>query len=65
MGATGFSYFFGGTAVLIVEGVTMDTMAQIQSHMFAKSYESFLEKGNKKVRGAASATQVGGKLIRR
>lgn len=65
MGATGFSYFFGGTAVLIVVGVTMDTMSQIQSHLFAKSYDSFLEKGQKKVRGAASATQVGGRLIRR
>ncbi len=65
MGATGFSYFFGGTAILIVVGVTMDTMSQIQSHMFAKSYESFLDKGSKKVRGAASASQVGGRLIRR
>lgn len=65
LGAAGFSYFFGGTAVLIVVGVTMDLVAQIQSHLFAKSYESFLDKGPQKVRGASRATQVGGKLIRR
>lgn len=65
MGAASFSYFFGGTAVLIVVGVTMDTMSQLQSHMFAKSYEAFLEKGPQKIRGASRATQVGGRLIRK
>jgi len=65
LGAGSFSYFFGGTAVLIVAGVTMDLVAQIQSHLYAKSYEAFLEKGPQKIRGASRATQVGGKLIRR
>ncbi|HMO18110.1 MAG TPA: preprotein translocase subunit SecY [Oligoflexia bacterium] len=65
LGAGSFSYFFGGTAVLIVVGVTMDLVAQIQSHLYAKSYEAFLEKGPQKIRGASRATQVGGKLIRR
>lgn len=65
LGMSSFSYFFGGTAILIVVGVTMDLVAQIQSHLMAKSYEAFLEKGTQKVRGASRATQVGGKLIRR
>ncbi len=65
LGAATFSYFFGGTAILIVVGVTMDTMSQLQSHMYAKSYESFLEKGPQKIRGANRATQVGGRLIRK
>jgi preprotein translocase subunit SecY len=65
IGISGFSYFFGGTAILIVVGVTMDLVSQVQSHLLAKSYESFLEKGAQKVRGASKATQVGGKLIRR
>ncbi len=65
MDASAFASFFGGTAVLIVVGVTMDTMSQIQSHLFSKSYEAFLEKGPQKVRGSASASQVGGRIIRR
>ena len=65
MEAASFTYFFGGTAILIVVGVTMDTMNQIQSHIVAKNYEGFMNKGPGKIRGASRATQVGGKLIRR
>jgi len=37
-------FYFGGTALLIVVGVALDTMAQIESHMLARHYEGFLKK---------------------
>lgn len=43
------SYFFGGTALLILVGVVLDTMKQIESHLLMKRYEGFMKKG--KIRG--------------
>lgn len=43
------SYFFGGTALLILVGVVLDTMKQIESHLLMKRYEGFMKKGS--VRG--------------
>lgn len=37
-------FYFGGTALLIVIGVAMDTMSQIESHMMARNYEGFMKK---------------------
>ncbi len=37
-------FFFGGTSLLIVVTVTMDTMAQIQSHLLAHQYEGLIKK---------------------
>lgn len=51
MGAAGFTYFFGGTAILIVVGVTMDTLAQVQSHVLARNYDDFMKKGLSKGKG--------------
>ncbi|HEY2178790.1 MAG TPA: preprotein translocase subunit SecY [Caulobacteraceae bacterium] len=48
-GPTG-SYMFGGTSILIVVSVTMDTVAQIQSHLLAHQYEGLIKKS--KLRGA-------------
>ena len=42
LGAPEFARVFGGTAILIVVGVTLDTAAQIQSHIVARNYESFM-----------------------
>jgi preprotein translocase subunit SecY len=39
------SYFFGGTALLILVGVVLDTMKQIESHLVMKRYEGFMKKG--------------------
>lgn len=39
------SYFFGGTALLILVGVVLDTMKQIESHLIMKRYEGFMKKG--------------------
>ncbi len=37
-------FFFGGTSLLIVVSVTMDTVAQIQSHLLAHQYEGLIKK---------------------
>jgi preprotein translocase subunit SecY len=43
-------FYFGGTALLIVVGVAMDTTNQIESHMLTRHYESFMKKGFGKAR---------------
>ena len=39
-------FYFGGTSVLIVVSVTMDTIQQVQSHLLAQQYEGLIEKSN-------------------
>ncbi|ADU12646.1 preprotein translocase subunit SecY [Asticcacaulis excentricus] len=46
----GNSFYFGGTSILIVVTVTMDTVAQIQSHLLAHQYDGLIKKS--KMRGA-------------
>ncbi len=38
-------FYFGGTALLIVVGVALDTVAQIEAHMLTRHYEGFLKQG--------------------
>jgi len=40
----GIPFYFGGTSVLIVVSVTMDTIQQVQSHLLAHQYEGLIEK---------------------
>ena len=42
-------FYFGGTSLLIVVSVTMDTVAQIHSHLLAHQYEGLIKKA--KLRG--------------
>ena len=42
-------FYFGGTSLLIVVTVTMDTVAQVQSHLIAHQYEGLIKKS--KLRG--------------
>ncbi len=44
-----FSQFFGGTGMLIVVGVALDTLQQVESHLLMRHYDGFLKKG--KLRG--------------
>ncbi|MEE8223036.1 MAG: preprotein translocase subunit SecY, partial [Alphaproteobacteria bacterium] len=37
-------FFFGGTSLLIVVTVTMDTVSQVQSHLLAHQYEGLIKK---------------------
>lgn len=40
----GVPFYFGGTSLLIIVSVTMDTVAQVQSHLFAHQYEGLIRK---------------------
>ena len=42
-------FYFGGTALLIVVGVALDTMQQIESHMLVRHYDGFMKTG--KIKG--------------
>lgn len=42
-------FYFGGTGLLIVIGVALDTVTQIETHLLTRHYEGFLKKG--KIRG--------------
>ena len=39
-------FYFGGTSLLIVVNVTMDTVSQVQSHLLAHQYEGLIKKSN-------------------
>ena len=41
------TYFFGGTALLILVGVILDTMKQVESQLLMKRYEGFMKKSNR------------------
>lgn len=49
--------FFGGTSLLIVVGVVLDTMKQIETHLIQRNYEGFLKKG--RIRGRSERTPEG------
>ena len=52
----GIPFYFGGTSVLIIVSVTMDTINQIQSHLLAHQYESLIEKSQ--LRGKRKAGEA-------
>ncbi|MGH8011270.1 MAG: preprotein translocase subunit SecY [Candidatus Binataceae bacterium] len=41
-------FYFGGTALLIVVGVALDTVAQIETHLLTRNYEGFMRRGRVK-----------------
>ena len=45
----GFAQFFGGTSLLILVGVTLDTLQQVESHLLMRHYDGFMKTG--RVRG--------------
>jgi len=47
----GVPFYFGGTSIMIVVSVTMDTVTQIQSHLLAHQYEGLIRKARVKGRG--------------
>ncbi len=50
---------FGGTGLLIVVGVALDTVQQIESHLITRNYEGFSGPKGPRVRGRALASSVG------
>ena len=45
----GIQFYFGGTSVLILVGVALDTLQQIESHLLMRHYDGFIKKG--RIRG--------------
>ncbi|KIC48100.1 preprotein translocase subunit SecY [Tateyamaria sp. ANG-S1] len=56
-------FYFGGTSVLIVVSVTMDTIQQVQSHLLAHQYEGLIEKSQ--LRGKGNKTRRKRSPVRR
>lgn len=54
MGITpGFALFYGGTSLLIIVGVALDTLQQIESHLMMRHYDGFMKTGKMKGRRRA------------
>ncbi|MBV6479405.1 MAG: Protein translocase subunit SecY [Ignavibacteria bacterium] len=47
---TGLASFFGGTSLLIIVGVALDTLQQIESHLLMRHYDGFMKSGRLKAR---------------
>ncbi len=50
----GFAQFFGGTSLLILVGVVLDTLQQIESHLLVRHYDGLLGTGRKRTRGVSA-----------
>lgn len=53
-----FAHFYGGTSLLIMVGVVLDTLQQIESHLLMRHYDGLMKTGRIKGRTAAGATVV-------
>lgn len=51
--STGFAYFYGGTSLLIMVGVILDTLQQIESHLLMRHYDGLMKSG--KIKGRSSS----------
>ena len=51
-----FAQFFGGTSLLIMVGVVLDTLQQIESHLLMRHYDGMMEKG--KIKGKSSGSMM-------
>lgn len=58
-----FAHFFGGTSLLILVGVVLDTLQQIESHLLMRHYDGLMKSGRVKGRSAASVDGVGQSAI--
>lgn len=53
---TQFAYFFGGTSLLILVGVILDTLQQIESHLLMRHYDGLMKSG--RIKGRAGGGQT-------
>lgn len=58
-GQLAIPFYFGGTSVLIVVSVTMDTIQQVQSHLLAHQYEGLIEKSQLRGKGSKKRGRKG------
>jgi preprotein translocase subunit SecY len=52
---SGFAQFYGGTSLLILVGVVLDTLQQIESHLLMRHYDGLLDSGRIKGRSGSMA----------
>jgi preprotein translocase subunit SecY len=50
-----FAQFYGGTSLLILVGVVLDTLQQVESHLLMRHYDGLMQSGRIKGRSAVSA----------
>ncbi len=55
-----FAFFFGGTSLLILVGVVLDTLQQIESHLLMRKYDGLVKSG--KLKGRSSMQTIGSDL---
>jgi preprotein translocase subunit SecY len=55
---SGFSTFFGGTSLLIMVGVILDTLQQIETHLLMRQYDGLMKGGRIQGRQTASTTSI-------
>ena len=58
--AQAFSIFFGGTSLLIMVGVILDTLQQIESYLLSRQYDSLMESGKLRGRQGTSVSGMAG-----
>ena len=56
----GFAQFFGGTSLLIMVGVLLDTLQQIESHLLMRHYDGLMKSGRIKGRAGGAAYGLAG-----
>lgn len=58
--STNFAYFFGGTSLLIMVGVILDTLQQVESHLLMREYDGLMKSG--RISGRSTAGSYGAAL---
>ena len=53
-----FAQFFGGTSLLILVGVVLDTLQQIESHLLMRHYDGLMKSGKIKGRAGGYASSI-------
>ena len=51
-------FFFGGTSLMIVVSVGLDTISQIESHLITQHYEGFAGPGGERIRARRATTST-------
>jgi len=54
-----FALFFGGTSLLIMVAVILDTLSQIESHLLMRKYDGLVQSGKIQGRASAGGIQIG------
>jgi preprotein translocase subunit SecY len=56
--STGFSRFYGGTSLLILVGVVLDTLQQVESYLLMRNYDGLMKSGRIKGRSSVGMTSA-------